>query len=294
MNIKQIAKIHGGQDGAIFGDFLFRFNHQGECFVYDLKTADENSGNELPQFSSFVLDGVEKLKPHSNSVAFGSEYAEEGDEFPLLYANIYNNHAGMKNPLKGVTLVYRVVRQGTAFTTSLLQMIEIGFVEDVDSWRSYPQIGDVRPYGNFAIDTQNGIYYAFTMRDKSQSTRYFSFKMPKLSDGDFDEEYGIRRVVLDKGDLLGSFDCPYQHYIQGACFYGGHVFSAEGFTDNADNLPAMRVINPESRQEVLFVDLVAMGFAIEPEMVDFHGNICYYSDFDGNLFAVDFGTDLKL
>jgi len=74
-----------GQDGAVWGDFLFRFDHKGHCHVYDL------TGEDIPKVGSFRLDRWETLCPHSNSVSFGADYWTEGDEFPLLYSNIYNN-----------------------------------------------------------------------------------------------------------------------------------------------------------------------------------------------------------
>jgi len=285
MKIKQIAKIHGGQDGAIFGDFLFRFNHQGECFVYDLKTVGEDPEKELPQFSSFVLDGVEKLKPHSNSVAFGSEYAEEGDEFPLLYANIYNNYAKSENPLKGVCLVYRLQREGDRFFTTFVQMIEIGFVEDTNLWRSEEK-EDVRPYGNFVIDTERNLLYAFNMMDQNKITRYFAFDLPKLSDGVLNETYGVKKVVLEEKDIKVSFDCPYHNFMQGACCHKGKVYSVEGFEKDTDIVPGLRIVDTLTQKQVEYVHFPSFGLDFEPEWIDFYEDTCYYIDGYGGVFVL--------
>ena len=108
MKIEKIAKIVGGQDGAIYGSELFRFNTKGECWVYNLEELKSDSEQELKAFSQFALDKKEQIVPHSNSVCFGSEFYEDGDEYPLLYTNVYNNYAKAEDKMIGVCLVYRI------------------------------------------------------------------------------------------------------------------------------------------------------------------------------------------
>lgn len=288
MKISYKTHITGGQDGAIFSGLLFRFNHKGHCSVFDLKTAC-NCDSPDP-VASFTLDRADELCPHSNAVMFGNEYFAEDDEFPLLYSNIYNNYASAEDTLKGVCCVYRLKRAGNTFETTLVQLIEIGFTEDADYWRSDPEKRDVRPYGNFTIDREKGIYYAFVMRDKTHTTRYFSFGLPKLSQGVPDEKYGVRRVTLKIEDIIDSFDTEYHRFIQGACTHKGLIYSAEGFTDSAENPPAIRVIDPAGRKQKCFVDIVLMGYTVEPECIDFDGDVCYYSDVEGNLYVLEFDT----
>lgn len=43
-----------------------------------------------------------------------------------------------------------------------------------------------------------------------------------------------------------------------------------------------------SKQQVCFADLAKLGGTIEPEMIDFKEDVCYYSDNFGNLFIIDF------
>ena len=40
MKFTKIGEISSGQDGAVFKNYLFRFDHQGHCFVYDIKKPD--------------------------------------------------------------------------------------------------------------------------------------------------------------------------------------------------------------------------------------------------------------
>lgn len=289
MKIRNISKIKDGrQDGAISNGYLFSFNHRGECTVYEIKSIECMKEGEAEIFSEFVLDKNDVVSPHSNSVAFGNEYYDENDEFPLLYTNIYNNYANCDDKLKGVCLVYRLQRFDRNFVTTLVQIIEIGFVENDKLWKSYGEKEDVRPYGNFVIDKENSIYYGFTMRDNSHSTRVFSFKLPKVNQGEFCTEYNVKKVTLQEKDILNWFDYDYQHYMQGACCHKGKIYSLEGFTESIDNPPAFRIIDTELKKQVCFKEFKELGTEIEPEMIDFENDICYYIDHNGNVYKLFF------
>lgn len=288
MNIKQIAKICGDQDGAIWNNFLFRFNSKGRCKVYNL---DELRGKteifDMTEVDEFVLDRAEEICPHCNAVMFGNEYYAPQDEFPLLYSNIYNNYAKEENKLKGVCLVYRLQKDGDKFATTLVQMIEIGFVENTEHWKS-EKIEDFRPFGNFTIDREKSIYYAFNMRDEVRKTRYFAFDLPKVNDGETDEKFGIKKVVLGLEDIKDYFDCEYHVCIQGACCHNGKIYSAEGFSSKIGKPPVLRIINPETKVQEMKVAFNDFGIDTEAEVVDFYDGVCYYSDAHGNLYIIEF------
>ena len=76
MKIKRISKITGGQDGAIYNNFLFRFTEDCEAFVYDLRELHGScmEMHELTVVSSFYLDRQNILNPHSNSLSFGNQF----------------------------------------------------------------------------------------------------------------------------------------------------------------------------------------------------------------------------
>ena len=286
VEIKQIAKIGGGQDGAIFGDKLFRFDTRGGCSVYDL-TGLDFSGDEVRELSpeaSFSLDKSDIIAPHSNSVAFGCEYYDEGDEYPLLYTNIYNNYKNCEDELVGVCCVYRIVKDGESYCSTLVQLIEIGFTDERGLWRSTGDVLDKRPFGNFVIDRESGKYYAFVMRDGDGVTSYFTFELPRLPEGVPDEKYGVPRVVLGKEDLLNSFDAPYHNFIQGAAAVGDRVYSVEGFHEGIH--PALRVIDVKDERELLHFDFFEAGYIHEAELVDFYHGHLIYSDNKGNLFLL--------
>lgn len=287
MKLYQVGKTDGGQDGAIFAELLFRFDTKGICKVYDLSELDLSGDRitELSPISKFTLDRRDYMLPHSNAVVFGREYYAEGDEFPLLYSNIYNNYQREADKRCGICCVYRLTRAADGFKTELVQTIGIGFTDSAPLWRS-AEGEDIRPYGNFVIDRENGRYYAFTMRDGDRTTRYFEFELPRLCDGEIDCASGIRRVTLTEQDIKAQFDAPYHHFIQGACHHRGRIYSVEGFTRDEQNPPAIRVIDVEKRcQESVFY-LSEIGLDIEPELIDFSGETCFYGDGHGNLFVV--------
>ena len=288
MNFKHIATMASGQDGAIFGNLLFRFNAQGYGNAYDLSSIDTTAEPaELTPLATFRLDRAEELVPHSNAVMFGTEYAEEDDEFPLLYSNVYNNYKKSEDRREGQCCVYRLERAGESFKTTLVQLIEIGFTKDSDLWCS-ADVADVRPYGNFTIDRERGLYWAFVMRDGTKTTRYLSFRLPKLADGAWDDSLGLRRAVLTPSEILAQFDCDYHDFVQGACCHRGKIYSVEGFHADGKHPPAMRVIDTQAGVQERYIDLVAHNCLIEPECIDFLGDTCYYSDAHGVLYTVDF------
>lgn len=287
MQIKQIGKIVGGQDGAIYKNELFRFNTKGECYVYNLTDLNKQEVGELKSVAYFTLDKSDIIVPHSNAVCFGVEKFEQSDEYPLLYSNIYNNYAKPENKLIGVCLVYRLQKINGEFKTTLVQMLEIGFCEDANLWKTNEVAHGVRPYGNFIVDRKNGEFWAFVMRDNQNTTRYFKFNLPKVSNGEVDNRYNVKKVVLKESDILEYFDCDYHHYIQGAILHQGKIYSTEGFKNNLVNRPAIRIIDLKTKEQK-YVDIMELGFMEEPEFIDFYGETCLYSDYDGNLYNIVF------
>ena len=268
-----------GQDGAIYGDYLFRFDSKGFCRVFSM--------TEKKQVSSFLLDRTELIMPHSNAVCFGNQFYEETDEFPLLYTNIYNSYKNASDRMEGVCCVYRLTREGLTFCTRLVQIIKVGFTEQLDYWKSLADNGDVRPYGNFVVDTDHDRLYAFTMRDAEKVTRYFAFRLPHISDGVYSEQYQTNVVTLETGGILQQFDCAYSKFIQGACYHDNKLFSVEGFTGSTAS-PRLQVIDLVKQEQCADVDLFSLGLEIEPEFIEFHGEVLYYSDATGKLYKFSF------
>ncbi len=266
---------NGRQDGTVYGDYLFSFNSSGVCKVY--------SADEYKLIFEFTLDKTTIIKPHCNSVSFGTYKYAESDEFPLLYCNIYNSYKTDRS-YDGMCAVYRIQREGTSFTSTLVQVIKIGFTTDTQRWSS-PN-GDVRPYGNFVVDTDNNKLYAFTMRDGDKTTRFFSFKLPALTDGTMDNTFGVNKVTLNVEDIIDSFSTEYFHYVQGAAYYNGKIYSLEGFTDDATNKAALRIVDLATKTVCQKVDLYGMNLKTEPEAVYAYNGTVYYFDYTGGVYIV--------
>lgn len=286
MRIEKITKISRGQDGAIWGKYLFRFQLDGSCHVYDLDGLQPvlEGGYQLA-LCAFDLDKTHLIVPHCNSVFFGSEYFAPEDEFPLLYSNVYNNYATQEHKRKGMCCVYRLQREENRFYTTLVQVIGIAFTEDTDLWCSEDH-SDVRPYGNFVIDRDSGIYYGFTMVDQPHVTRFFALRLPKVTEGTMDETLGVPVVMLKPEDILEQFDCPYQQFIQGACCHKGVIYSLEGLA-KAPQEHALTLFSAKEKRQLSKHFLEPYGLTVEPEMIDFMGDTCYFADNFGNLYTIE-------
>lgn len=287
MRAEKIAQIEGVQDGAIWGDFLFHFWEKGECSVHKISELKINNDSYKP-FSEFTLDKAELICPHSNAVSFSEEYYQEGDEFPLLYSTLYNTYKKCDDRREGTCCVYRIWRENDVFRSKLVQLIRIGFVENRELWKSLPEKEDVRPYGNFAVDKENKILYAFVMRDKTQKTRFFKFELPSFTDGEWSEELGAPIKVLGEGDVVDYFDTEYVRYMQGACCHNGLIYSVEGFSQSEENPAAVRIIDPCEKKEIFFKKFGDIELHVEPEFIDYSNGVCYYVDGHGNVFNLYF------
>ena len=281
MKLTKMGQTMLGQDGAIWGDLLFRFDAQGRGEVYDL------SQPGTPRVGQLALDSRERVCPHCNSAMFGTEYFAPEDQFPLLYCNIYNNCYDWSDRMEGTCCVYRIWQEDGSFRSRLVQLIRVGFAKDPALWMSGD---DARPYGNFVIDREKGLYYGFTMRTAADSTRYFAFRLPGAREGTVGA-FGVPEKILTEGDILSQFDCPYHRFLQGACCHRGKIYSVEGFTDDGENRPALRIIDPAAGIQEKLVYFSDLGQRDEPELIDFRGDQCWYSDCAGQLFLLDLEED---
>ena len=294
MKLTRISKVESGQDVAIFGGYLFDFVAHGICLgevsVYEMEAIRAAGGEESEPICRFILGGTDRIIPHANAVFFGNEYYEEGDEFPLLYANVYNTYAKADNRREGILLVYRVRRDGRSFAADLVQAITIGFVEDREMWKSCEGNGDVRPYGNFIADLDKNILYAFVMRDKPYNTRYYSFALPKAREGEFDSELGVPNKILTPSDVIDYFDTDYHRTLQGACVHNGIIYSVEGGSQRPGQKHAagLRIILPDEKRLSLYQCMWDLGIPEEPEGIDFDGDVCYYVAGHGDTYIIEF------
>ncbi len=275
--VTPLEPILRGQDGAIIGDEIFRFNGSGKCHVISMGTHEV--------FAEFTLDKSDVLSMHSNAVCFGPAYYAPGDPYPLLYTNVYNNYAKAEGDRHlGTCGVYRITREGDSFASQLVQVIRVGFT-DTPLWRS-ANVNDVRPYGNFSVDCDTGKLWAFTMRDEDKVTRYFRFALPDFRSGVRNETLGAPVLTLTEADIETRFDGPYAHFLQGATIWQNSLWSVEGFNAGGNQPPRLQVIDLVRCEPLAYVDFEPLGLTVEPEFVSVYKNEIYYSDAHGSLFVL--------
>ncbi len=252
-----LPNIGHGQDGEMYGGYIFNFSNNGMCSVYN---------DEYEYLSRFRVDKSLVLNPHANSVQFGTLKYDPSDEFPLLYVNIYNNYSKETDRKIGTCCVYRLTREGDNFSTKLVQVVKVGFAGTSERWPATFST----PYGNFNIDTDENKLYAYVMRgegDNGTDTIFFKFDVPALSEGEYSDEYGCNVVTLSEDDIEDEFTTDFFRWIQGACYHGGKLYITEGFADDAVDKPMIRVVDLDKKQIVSVIDLYALGFPYEPELI---------------------------
>ena len=285
---ENVMKIGFWQEGAIFDGKLFALDHAGSGKVYDIYNKT--------QIASYSLDNLGAINPHGNSVCFSSQYYAAGDKYPLLYVNVYNNYKNENDRKEGYCCVYRLTENGKNFTTKLVQVIRIGFTENLNFWKSLSNNGDVRPYGNFVVDSDNNDLYAYVMRDATGKTRFFKFDLPTLSDGTYNSSYGCNLVTLGQSDIKDQFDLAYFNYIQGCDYLNGKIISVEGFNNGESGAePAVRIIDLKTKTLTKTVYPRSAGLINEPEVlaVDPDTWKVYYGASDGTLRILTFIKDEK-
>lgn len=235
------------QDGAISGDTIIEIGSDGTYFVQDIQ------GNILQ--TSTNLDQYATIAPHANSVCFGVEKYQSSDNYPVFYANAYNNTS---LPL-GTCYVYRLKND---YLTTLLQTIRIGFTDET-IWTGGGV--NIRPYGNFVVDTDNNKLYVFTLIDNLNVTRFFEFDLPELSDG--------ANVTLNTSDINRYFDVPYMPYIQGVCYHDGKIYALAG---NNGIVAKSSKLNVVDLTKEATVSSVYLGYQFaEPETIFIKDNTAY-------------------
>ncbi|MBQ7508158.1 MAG: hypothetical protein IJT52_02385 [Spirochaetales bacterium] len=257
------------QDGAIYADYFFKFHSDGACVVHSMVSHKE--------LGKFVLDKADIFKPHCNATCFTNHFYEADDEFPLLYANIYNSYGKEGDRRLGNFGVYRIFRTEKGFSSQLVQIIRIGFTAENGLWHSDDGV-DRSPFGNFILDTDRQQIWAFVTRDKTRTTRFFCFEMPDPEEGEPSDTYGVNVFTLEKKAILRYFDVPYSWYLQGACYCGGKIYSTEGL-GTEDNPSCIRVVDLENEAEDYVADLQKDGWPKEAEFIDIWNGDFWYGSY---------------
>lgn len=229
-----------GQDSAVYDGKLFTFGSDGNYKVFDFETKT--------QLASLSLDG--DYTPHANAVSFGNKL-NDSDPYPLLYITGYNGTDASDNALNpGVCLVYKV---NADYTTELVQVISIAFTNNIALWGSGKSSDGIYRFGDFVVDTDNNVLYAFTIRDDYlTNTRFFKFNLPPTSEP---------TISLDTEDIIEYFDVPVYRVIQGATYHNGLIYVLY----SGLNHPGMAVVDVSQKKQIGNLNL--KDVLTEPEAV---------------------------
>ena len=242
---KELAFSGYGQDGVEQGNYFFGCNANGSVIV---RRKDTGAGQK-------TLTIPNSLTPHCNSAVWGNKYAET-DVYPLLYVNAYNA-TGEPNGRCYVLRMTELNANNVPFNMVLVQTITVGFATG-EPWTDG---NDIRPYGNFFVDTKHNALWAYTLRDADKVTRFFKFALPDTS---------VASVTLTESDIIDQFEVPYMQYIQGNSYNDGKVFILSGM--GTSSIPGLlNVVDLASRSIVSVVNLNDVGLSIEPEFINIDG-----------------------
>lgn len=267
---RAIKSVGGGsQSAAIYGKYVVFVNSGFQRLIlFDMETmmtlATCNTG--VP---------VESIL-HCNQSQFGTQFAIEGDLFPVLYTCAQNNEQG-----RCEWRAYRIIPSLTngevsSFTVQLVQTIYLPIMTDNNA------LGNA----NIAVDYEREVLWSYSRNNNEEAANYnkakfTKFAMPLLSAG--------AEVTLSDADILDSFDTDWSMYhAQGAFLRRGKLYIAQGMP--SDNHICLRVIDLYAqRQQVTYFDLLAAGITVEPEGVYMYDGHIWIHNNAGVLYRLDIG-----
>ena len=280
ISYEDIGDVSAAQDGAVWNGKLFVGNLDGLFRVYNAQTYE--------LLGTFEAENADALTPHCNTVVFGNTYYEQGDKYPLLYANIWKNYSNDAEKHEGTCCVYRIIETDGVFSADLVQVIEIGFVDEENIW---PDSNNVRPFGSFIIDTDKSKLYVYANRDSDQDTRFFEFDIPDVTDGTYNETYGCKVVSLAYSAVQRDFSVGYIAYPQCAVYANGELYITSGFVSQNVSPKVTQVDLCSGSVEYVY-DLEKAGLTKQPTL------LAYDTETDTFIYGTDtaqwYELDLKV
>ena len=242
--------------------YVFVLGSGGYINVLDFSTALPQS---VGQFSIGTIDGE---IPHANVAFWGNQKYNAGDDFPVLFLNAYQTTLP-NGTLYGYRVQMTNVGGVITFTFTHVQTISVGFTSD-PVWYD---AADSRPFGNFVLDTDHNILYAYVLRDTLNLTRFFAFNMPDIS---------ISTATLASTDVLTQFDTEYLNIIQDNCYDGGNIYIAHGTT----NRGKIECVSLVEQKRVSTIDVPLLNDNKEPETCTIYNNKMLAGN--GTMYWIDF------
>lgn len=257
------------QGGAVYDGKLFVGDANGTIYIKDAA-----AGTAI---QTMALDKKDTLKPHSNAVTISTR-----DSAVHLYTNIYSNYNSETDKHIGECCVYKLTEDSGTWSNALAQVIKIGFLDDTAYW---PASTEKRPYGNFIVDDENNYLYTYVPSTELNKIQWHKFALPAVTAGTTNDTYGCPVYTLETSAILASWTTPYTQYIQDGCVHDGLIYQVAG-ADKSYGTAQMQVIDPDKKAVVATFNFYKDDNAVEPELITFDGETCYYSDIQ-NMYRLD-------
>ena len=243
--------LGGQQDADQFNSIIISVNKHGIIRLTDIETGERIVDN-LPIDSQII--------PHANSVCFGNEKYEEKDDFPVVYVNAYNNR---ELPL-GVCYVIRIMQNAGEYSATIVQTLKIGFTDDSQKW---PSASQSRPFGNFVVDKEKSLIFAYVPDYKIGKLRFYAFELPSLSSGD--------EVLFSFDDVRLYFETELVNWPQGCIARNGKLFLLFGWQD----IKYLIIIDANNTMIEHSFDFYENGFdfTLEPEAIWIYKDYLYFT-----------------
>lgn len=245
-----------GQGGATYGDYYITLaGPNTTAWLFNLNTATLVQQISIPSSErGFVSDC------HSNTVNFGTEFYDAGDDFPLLYVS-----TGYGDGTDTGCLVYRIVNNGGTYSLVLVQTLKFPGTE----WTEFV------PAGNDC----------YVYRSEVAGQVYYKFPMPTLQDGGtvtFDFTQAV--ASYNFGDQPAWYDGSSP---QGRLYSNGRIIYPSGYPPSQKLL--LIVLNLATLRREYEIDLAALGLTLEPEAAFYwNGQLCLFFWQSANIYAISY------
>lgn len=249
-------QIPSQQGAALYGDYLFHFNINSECLIYNIKE------------KSFVtkIKGVYDKKGHCDTVCFGKKRYKWYDRFPLLYVS---GSTTRMNDNCGKIWVYRVSHKKNVWSLTLVQIIET------------PNVRDVWAYPDAVFDDRGRMWmmgwdHRISFKNEAQRAKvvFNLFDCPRPKDGIL--KNGISYYSMKSDALIESFEIDNVHKVQqGLCYHNSLIYVPYGST--VSGYQGIDIVDISSRKVIANYNL--MGTIVkEPEAVFIYKHDVYIAD----------------
>lgn len=235
---------YSNQSAASYGKYAFLVtDYLSSISFYNLAERKMIKRLTLPKHAEKIYGST---LYHCNQSSFSNFFYDEHDKFPLLYISQRNDSL-----LRCFMEVYRfVINNGnwTSFNALPVQRVYL------------PPMTKENALGNanMVIDQETGNVYTYSRNNVRKDANYnvcriTQWYIPKTLD---------KEVYLDESNVIDSYEIGCSAYaMQGACIHNGKLYIGQGFR----NQGKLRIVSLTERRLVETIDLVKLGYLLEPE-----------------------------